>query len=249
MNETNFKGNCWLKIKSTLNLTTSFKTCYNKYINILTSAKPAPRYALNPMSPSSTKEYTRLFKSSTNQFVTPYNVEDVYLYEVTGANEMVNQQQAVHWDNRILYHGTTLEGAAGILHQGFRDSPSGFFGSGVYMTESSGVAVNYSYMRNKAYNVPKKNVKYVFANEVLNSYQLRLFTFQLYRPHLVLFNLPFAKYSDFRSKIPTMNDYWRDRMGRLVRSTPLQYLEHDNEFVASHVLVKPRFLFVINTGE
>ena len=46
-----------------------------------------------------------------------------------------------HKNNFMLFHGTNFEGASGILHSGFKNSASGDFGSGVYLTECGEVIV------------------------------------------------------------------------------------------------------------
>ena len=47
----------------------------------------------------------------------------------------------------MLFHGTNKEGVVGILKEGFKNSPKGWFGQGVYMTEWSEEAFNYSHLR------------------------------------------------------------------------------------------------------
>ena len=47
-------------------------------------------------------------------------------------------------NNLMLFHGTTINGAIGVLNEGFKNSKRGWHGSGVYMTECSYIAHGYA---------------------------------------------------------------------------------------------------------
>ena len=46
--------------------------------------------------------------------------------------------------NTLLFHGTNVTNAVGILEKGFKSSTSGLHGPGVYLTASSHLAMEYS---------------------------------------------------------------------------------------------------------
>merc|ERR1719427_1690797 len=47
-------------------------------------------------------------------------------------------------DNMLLFHGTSVDAAVGILEKGYKPSKGGSFGPGVYLTSSPGTSVGYS---------------------------------------------------------------------------------------------------------
>ena len=57
-------------------------------------------------------------------------------------------------DNILLFHGTSVTNAVGILEKGFKSSTSGLHGPGVYLTASSHLAMEYSFKKSlKANNI------------------------------------------------------------------------------------------------
>ena len=82
-----------------------------------------------------------------------------HIYKV---NERNHVKTTVKKSNLMLYHGTSQKGVTGILKEGFRNSEKGWFGKGVYMADSSEVAIRYA-----AYNAEYSFSNYfIFVNEV-----------------------------------------------------------------------------------
>ena len=67
-------------------------------------------------------------------------------------------------NNLMLFHGTNKEGVVGILKEGFKNSPKGWFGQGVYMTECSGEALVYSHLHT-AENDPDDGSDYEYCSD------------------------------------------------------------------------------------
>ena len=183
-----------------------------------------------------------------------HKLEKVYLYKIEESVPKVEK----HKDNLMLFHGTNFEGVSGILQSGFRNSASGKFGSGVYLTESEEVAFSYcdwqkSFPNTFWFNGQKincndgsKNVKYLLLNEVLNSDVMKTVTFN-YQQRVLTGRQKrnvFTKNAHVSSPQPTEDDYIRDEEGRLYRNNRCS---EEDEFVADASIVKPRYLFVLIT--
>ena len=149
-----------------------------------------------------------------------------------------------HKDNLMLYHGTTHTSSRGILEKGFKNSTKqkSYFEVGLYMTECSDVAMDYS-NRPNWYKTSSKRLLYVFLNEVLNSKELQTVSFTKYGRQKNPTQHAFARYAHIKSPKPTENDYVCDEKGRRYRNTPIGRWSEDDEFVVDASCVKPRFLF------
>ena len=205
------------------------------------------KYTLEAIKPTSKRfhELLKIFKRSSNlKYGSLYQSEFVHIYKV---NE-INSEEKVedHKDNLMLYHGTSGKSAIEILEKGFKNSTkeNGFFGAGLYMTEFSDIAMNYSY-RPFWGKAPSEKALYVFLNEVLNSKQMQTVSFTEYCPHTNPYRYPFARYAHINSPTPTENDYWHDEKGRRYRVAPICPDSVFDEYVADASFVKPRFLFLL----
>ena len=140
-------------------------------------------------------------------------------------------------------------GASGILKEGFKNSKSGWFGQGVYMTECSSRANVYTICntndseQNKTY----KRYAYIFVNEVLQSEKLQTFEYDYFkvRDNSTKHEDKFRKHVQMlprNKKRPqaTKNDYKEDLHGRRYRNIPV-YNEND-EYVADESVTVPRYL-------
>ena len=76
----------------------------------------------------------------------------------------------------MLFHGTNKQGATGVLNGGFKNSESGWFGSGVYMTDCSYIALTYAAKYNEGFCYCHN---FIFVNEVLESEKLQTFEFEI----------------------------------------------------------------------
>ena len=77
-------------------------------------------------------------------------------------------------NNILLFHGTDIDSAVGILEGGFKPSTEGKFGPGVYLTASSNVAASYSVAKSRQ---QQNKLFRMFVNEVLESKKLNLVKF------------------------------------------------------------------------
>ena len=143
----------------------------------------------------------------------------------------------------MLFHGTNQKGVTGILKEGFRNSEKGWFGKGVYMTDCSYTAFDYS----KKLNLNSPDC-YIFVNEVLESEKLQTFTFDydVISERGDVNTLPkhqFEKYFLNWSPQPTREDYVIDLEGRRYVNTPDRGL--DDEYIAEARVTIPRYLIVL----
>ena len=140
-------------------------------------------------------------------------------------------------NNLMLFHGTSQKGVAGILENGFKNSESGKFGKGLYMTESSETASVYSCSRSS------KNFCFVFVSEVLESHNLKT---TLHPKILKSRDTPlknaFSKYIRVRSPAITEDKYKKDHKGRRYRNIEVSLKNKNDEFVADSKIVIPRYL-------
>ena len=154
--------------------------------------------------------------------------------------ESASEEKAVkHKNNLMLFHGTSQKNAEEILNNGFRNSESGIFGEGLYLTDCSDVATSFSnFYQQKSC---------VFLNEVLNSQKMQTEKFGKYNevePVDTPIDYPFTKYThECSSKLGI--DYKRDENGRFYRNSPVSKWSQCDEFVADASLVIPRYLFVM----
>ena len=142
----------------------------------------------------------------------------------------------------MLFHGTCEKGATCILKEGFRNSEKGWFGKGVYMTDCSHVALQYSKnLVGLAHNF------FTFVNEVLESETLQTFTFDynvIYKRGDVS-TLPehkFEKHILKSSPQPTKEDYIVDFKGR--RYVKITKRNSSDEYIAEASVTIPRYLIV-----
>ena len=158
-------------------------------------------------------------------------------------------------NNLMLFHGTKETNVDGILNKGFINSERGSFGQGVYMTESSSTASDYSLTKTfiETYRITCN--RYIFVNEVLESEKLQIVKYKPFE-HMYLVNSTpdnkFEKYVTNDNKIAS-DDYKKDVQGRRYRNITKSYLYTDkfapDIFLADESLVIPRYLIVIGSDE
>ena len=74
----------------------------------------------------------------------------------------------------MLFHGTDKKGAAGILQKGFKNSESGWFSSGVCLTDCSDAALSFA-EDNTTEIFGMGGSAFIFVSEVLHSQTLQTF--------------------------------------------------------------------------
>ena len=183
------------------------------------------------------------------RFETEYVVESFCIYKVV-ENGSTNEEKS---NNLMLFHGTkNKDHATGILKEGFRNSESGYFGKGVYMTECSCTAFDYTGVR---FNDVKGTefLNYVFVNEVLGSEKMQTFTFtigdalDMDEDNTAELTHPFEKHVKRYSPQPTEEDYKEDLLGRRYRNLEIHGESVLDEFVAEAKVTIPRYLISLKT--
>ena len=183
------------------------------------------------------------------RFETEYVVESFCIYKVV-ENGSTNEEKS---NNLMLFHGTkNKDHATGILKEGFRNSESGYFGKGVYMTECSCTAFDYTGVR---FNDVKGTefLNYVFVNEVLGSEKMQTFTFtigdalDMDEDNTAELTHPFEKHVKRHSPQPTEEDYKEDLLGRRYRNLEIHGESVLDEFVAEAKVTIPRYLISLKT--
>ena len=142
-------------------------------------------------------------------------------------------------NNLMLYHGTSEKGVTGILKEGFRNSEYGCFGQGVYMTDCSEIAINYSF-----YAGMNSSTYFIFVNEVLESEKLQTFEVDFEDPKFTdtKLNNQFEKHTNESSPQSTKEDFIVDVKGRRY-VIPYENIIYD-EYIAEASVVIPRYLIV-----
>ena len=202
-------------------------------------------YDYENLDPSS-EEFTFLkktFVATSFDYIEYVKFNGFHVYKV---NERNHVNTAVKKSNNLmLYHGTSQKGVTGILKEGFRNSEKGWFGKGVYMTDCSKTAVDYSFRT----DITSSDRYFIFVNEVLESEKLQLFTFDydavcdrgevITQP-----KHQFEKHIYKSGPQLTENDYLVDFEGRKY----VNITNEDNmvdEYIAEASVTIPRYLIVI----
>ena len=152
-------------------------------------------------------------------------------------------------NNLMLFHGTTEKGADSILKEGFKNSEKGWFGRGVYLTDCSCVACNYSGIKSSRPNGYVSNYRHVLVNEVLGSEKLRTKPQKFVldeqgdpQDHDAEPDHPFVKHVAEEELQAEEEDYIEDALGRRYRNVDHDDLSSLDEFVADKNIVLPRYL-------
>ena len=202
------------------------------------------KYVCTKLNPKSTK--FKFLKENFDTTLSGTNRDEFTNFQIfklveTNPNKVVNEKRK----NLMLFHGTNIIGAMGILKKGFRNSSEGWFGKGVYMTDCSDVAFSYTHNSTIRYS-------FIFLNEILESEKLQTFEFDLKdieekgwdintKP-----NHQFEKHILKSSTQPSKEDYKMDNHGRLYRNTPIRENSRLDQYIAEASLTIPRYLFVFS---
>ena len=141
-------------------------------------------------------------------------------------------------DNLMLFHGTNICNAVGILEKGFIPSKGGLYGPGVYLTASPYTA--YSYSLSKTDKVIKSTTLFsVFVNEILESEKL-----QVVNPRNQTTKSHFKRYITVGTpEKDSYQTYEKDSNGRRIRTSQEFFNEYDrcNHYVSHENFVIPRY--------
>ena len=147
--------------------------------------------------------------------------------------------------NLMLFHGTDKTGVTGVLREGFKNSNEGYFGKGVYMTDSSHMAYWYAFWCRK---MRQKHRNYVFVNEVLGSEKMQVFRHDNFKSMVEVsteVEHPFCKHHTENSRQPDdISGYKVDALGRRYRNVKHDRRSMHDEYVADGSVVVPRYLIV-----
>ena len=175
-------------------------------------------------------------------------IENFQIYKVNENNPTESAQEKNN--NLMLFHGTNRKGAVGILKEGFKNSKTGWFGRGVYMTDCSKTAYMYSLEADKGIS---KMYYHIFVNEVLESEKLQ--TFEIDESKFTgdvdtpLKN-PFNKHIHESSPQITEENYTEDHKGRKYRNVEngnisvLNISSALDEYIAEESVTIPRYLII-----
>ena len=198
------------------------------------------------------KEFFDLTIDPVGSFKEVCQIKDFCIYKVFENNPRKTEDKKSN--NLMLFHGTIKESATGILKTGFKNSESGWFGKGVYMTECSDIAHDYSMDINADNLGGTRFFNYIFVNEVLESEKLQVHTLkgdplEMDEDNTADLLHPFQKHVRPYSPQSTEEDYKKDLMGRKYRNKKMDALNKLDEFVADEKITIPRYLIALETGE
>ena len=191
----------------------------------------------------STNDDFKLIKKSFEDTIGSFKVKTHKIYRVKERNN--DETTEYKSDNLLLFHGTARKNAVGILERGFKRSPSGAFGPGVYLTASPDTARSYSVSRTNQhkrfykniYDEEQKTLFSVFVNEVLESEKL-----QVVKPSNNKCKYQSARYIVCGTiKIDSKKTYEKDSNGRKITS-PVNIHDDSNHYVCHEKFVIPRYL-------
>ena len=173
------------------------------------------------------------------------NLKHAKIYKINGDGF---DSDEINFGKCLMLHGTSFECSRKILNEGYKSSAYGYFGKGVYMTESLDIAVQYSARKtlndwNEEFCEDNIPTTYVFVNQVFKPKSLKIKKYASY--HIMKNNCqplkhPFCKHMHQDSTNRKMK---MDTEGRYHIKVPgLSLLD---EYVADDSLVIPRFLIEI----
>ena len=150
--------------------------------------------------------------------------------------------------NCLMLHGTSFECSRKILSKGYKNSAFGYFGRGVYMTESIDMAVHYSVRKTLKYfteSLRGNNLKktYVFVNQVSKPRNLMIEKYESYDKLKIKYEAPKHPFCKNVHQDSPDRKMKIDSEGRYHNKVPgLSLLD---EYVADYSLVKPKFFIEI----
>ena len=100
-----------------------------------------------------------------------FKLNEKFTVKIYSFKIRVNDDTHEKSNNLLLFQGTNITNAVGILEEGFKSSISGLHGSGVYLTASSHLAMECSIKKSPKANSIKEIV--VLVNEVIYSEKLK----------------------------------------------------------------------------
>ena len=216
-------------------------------------------YSIEEMSPKQ-KDYKLIKKCFKDTMLKRYRskqttleVVEMKIYRVNKrSNDVIIEQKS---NNILLFHGTCCNNAVGILNEGFKPSTEGIYGPGVYLTESSYRAVDFSQIKSKEetderFDELDRDVSFVFVNEILDSDNLKVIKAED-KTKVTFTKTPrknqFEKYIKSGTGEKFKHTYKKDSNGKMIRCSKANILEEYNYYVCDEKLVIPRYLIQCST--
>ena len=211
-------------------------------------------YFIEEMSPKQ-KDYKLIKKCFKDTMLKHYGsrqttleVVEIKIYRVNkrNNNEKIEQKS----NNLLLFHGTCCKNSVGILNEGFKPSIEGIYGPGVYLTESSFRAVDFSQIKSReeldeCFDEHNRKVSFVFVNEILDSDKLKVINAKD-KVKVTFTKTPrknqFEKYIKSGCDKNIKHTYQKDSKERNIKSSKANILEEYNYYVCEEKLVIPRYL-------
>ena len=155
----------------------------NSSFSMLDKLNKNSNFALEEL-PSDDSDYILIKNCFENTMDVTNLVKTYKIYRVNKLDES-DETSEEKTANLLLFHGTNLESAVGILDTDFKPSAEGAYGPGVYLTESSLCAMvasrqkvglvslnDYLNIDTLDINAQNKKIHFIFVNEVLQSEKL-----------------------------------------------------------------------------
>ena len=218
----------------------------NEEVNILNSCNKYAKYVTQEISITD-NDYNVIKMCFEGSLLDCDKVKTYKIYRVTKniKDATIGQKST----NMLLYHGTSLNRAVGILENGFEPSNNGSYGPGVYLTAGSSCAMSYAYQKMFSAGVNYNTLSFVFVNEILESDKMqkinidkdgKWITNDSERANTI-------NKKEFKKFIKVKSDekketYEEDSDGRKIRSSKQTEADVSNHFVCHEDLIIPRYL-------
>ena len=198
------------------------------------------------------------FKCAMYNWYTRYKYKAHKIYRVK--QRITDETGEKKSDNMLLYHGTSFDGAVGVLEKGYKASTGGTYGPGVYLSASPSCSVSYSVnktsrhgyyhgiisnSKKSSFTVKQKQLLNVFVNEVLESEKLKVVKCHWNEPYSSYYShkYQFARYIDDETKEKRTNEtYEKDSNGREIKTSRAKIRDEYGHYVCLENLVIPRYV-------
>ena len=200
-------------------------------------------FALQEMV-STNDDYILIKKCFEETTLNDYELNISKIYRVGKHGETSEQKS----DNLMLFHGTSRVNAVGILEEGFKPSSRGKHGPGVYLTDISSCAGDYSLkkcLKNVLNPYSKDLLMFIFLNEILESEKIEEIVVEIEIPGKTASprKHQFEKYvKKGTAKKHSDDTHEQDSNGRKLRTFAPSEAERKNYFVCHEKFVVPRYL-------
>ena len=178
-----------------------------------------------------------------------YKTKGLKIFRVLPTDKTLTESKTSNLSKFLLLHGTKAPNVEGILKTGYKPSQSGYYGPGVYLTDSFKYAHVYAKCFAQEQGMVKK-FSYFFVNQI-NQTDVRGRT-DKFRP-----TISYKKYLDNKPIVKVFSEYKKSftfgelpqidgRNGNILQGTfQLGKLEKEKIILAHHDLIVPSYLIEI----